>query len=387
MSSRLIAACMKIDGSNISTDYEPDGNDEKPLQEGVRNTAGGVMHAASDEAISHKNEATSHKRKRQSRDADDGKAAKISKVEMAFQPAAAPAKFLRCIFVDEEVIPLWPQYLHRACPGNFIRFGTREPWLTNFMAASRKSFLRGYEPQDRGEKDKVEKDKAFSRVLVKSVCNKLSLELRRVLCEARKEHRRVHSSSRKRSPGVVTIKMHHCEVNASDHARVLYILADDSAVNWIHKGLHQAVKAYLEVELRAISHIQSPSDSGKHFPMHCNNNGVRDKIHWMPDKSAWGVKFDGMVGDDKRYSEENGLNLSVSLSYGNDKYKEMRMNAFHDACMVWNAVDQSGKKRVQRYPRPLNVQMLPVCFTRIEEVSDAPGDEGDVLCGEQELRT
>ena len=247
--------------------------------------------------------------------------------------------------------------------------------------------MRGYEPQVHGEKDKAEKERASSRVLVKSVCNELSLKLRRVLYEARREHKRVHSRSRNKGPGVFTIKMLNCEVNASDHARQLYILADDSALNWIHKELHQAVKAYLEVELRAISHTKSRSDSGKHFPMHRNNNGVRDKTHWMPDTSAWGVKFKGMVGDDKRYSEENGLNLSVSLSYGNDKYNEIRMNAFHDAFMVRNAVDQSSNKGVQRYPRPLNVQIHPVCFTRIEEVSDATGDEGEVLCGEQELCT
>ena len=171
-SSRLLAACMKkIDGSNSSTNSQPNLEDEKLLQEGVRNTAGGVMHAASDEAIRHKNEAIDHKGTKQSRDADDGKAAKVSKVEMAFQPASATANVLRCIFVDEECIPLWPQYLHRAYPGTFIKFGTRERWLTNFMAVSRKSILRGYEPQDRGEKDKAEKDKALSRVLVKSVCN------------------------------------------------------------------------------------------------------------------------------------------------------------------------------------------------------------------------
>ena len=220
---------------------------------------------------------------------------------MAFQPASATANSLRCIFVDEECIPLWPQYLHRFYPGKFIRFGTREPWLTNFMAVSRKSILRGYEPQDRGEKDKAEKDKALSRVLVKSVCNELSLELRRVLAEARREHKRLQSSSHKGLPGVFTITVHHCEVQAFDYAKVLYIRADDSALNWIHKGLLQAIKAYIEVELGAISHTESPSNSDNHFPMQCNHNGVRDKIHWMPDTSAWGVKFKGTVGDDKRY--------------------------------------------------------------------------------------
>ena len=106
------------------------------------------MHAASDEdtsdnngAISHKSRSDPEKRgtKKRPRNADHGKAAKITKHEFVFKEAQATDKKLQCIFVDGELITLWPQYMHKEVAGDFIRFGTREPWLNLFMAASRRS--------------------------------------------------------------------------------------------------------------------------------------------------------------------------------------------------------------------------------------------------------
>ena len=66
-------------------------------------------------------------------------------------------------------MPLWPQYSHCAeKSGDFIRFASREPWLINFILASRRSILRGDEPQRHGDKDKAEKDKPIARALVRS---------------------------------------------------------------------------------------------------------------------------------------------------------------------------------------------------------------------------
>ena len=57
MLAHLLAAALDCDDCGISTDSEAatcDTKDEKPLQEAMSHTATEGMHAASDEAISHR---------------------------------------------------------------------------------------------------------------------------------------------------------------------------------------------------------------------------------------------------------------------------------------------------------------------------------------------
>ena len=64
----------------------------------------------------------------------------------------------------------------------------------------------------------------------------------------------------------------------------------------LQKGtaLEDAVKAYLDAELRAMSHTASHADDDKPFLMSgAYRAGVRDKVHWMPEKCTWGLKFKG----------------------------------------------------------------------------------------------
>ena len=86
MASHLLEPALKSDDSSTSTDCEAatcDRKDEEPVQEAMSHTATEVMHAASDEAISHKNcsdQKKGGKNKRQSGLADAGKSAKINNV-------------------------------------------------------------------------------------------------------------------------------------------------------------------------------------------------------------------------------------------------------------------------------------------------------------------
>ena len=164
----------------------------------------------------------------------------------------------------------------------------------------------------------------------------------------------------KQLPGVFAIRIHGCEVNVSVHQRVPYILADEAAVKWIQIGLYRAVKDYLDVDKRAISHIVGRTAGDKVLRMLRSRDGIRDKVHWMPDKSAWGVKFKGTVGDDKIYCNENGLSLTILRPICNQTYDYAWHKAFHDACRTWNAVDKSGRTRIRMPELPLEVQMAPV---------------------------
>ena len=86
------------------------------------------------------------------------------------------------------------------------------------------------------------------------------------------------------------IRMYDCEVIASAHARRLHIRADEKAVTWVQSGLRRSVKAYLDVELRAMSHIASKTDVDQVFSVLNMRAGVRDKIRWMPEKRKWSLK-------------------------------------------------------------------------------------------------
>ena len=157
---------------------------------------------------------------------------------------------------------------------------------------------------------------------------------------------------------------------------------------YVLEGLHRAVMAYLEVELRAISHTGSVPDR---FPMQAVHQGVRGKVHWKPQYSRWRLSFKGESGDDKRYCQQHNIDLSVSQKVDHKTYGELRIKAFHEACKVWNAVDQSGKKRIEIVPQNLNVEMVPVLHSEPIRQTDsdhefeaASGDEGEVLCDKQQ---
>ena len=356
MATRLLTAAL---GCNIM--------DENPLQ------ATGCMHGASGKAIS-------HKKKRESGDADDGESAKTRKVGAVctFTQASDDDGKLQCIFVEGECIPLWPQYL--TADGSFIKVDTQENWVIHFMVACRKSILRGCEPQT-----KTGRPERWSRALVKYVCNELRHEFRRVIYEARKKHRK---SAREQFPDVLAIKMHEYEVMASSCARNFCIRIDENAVTWIHNGLRRAVTGYLGVDLRAMSHTASKDCGDKPTSQARIRAGVRDKVQWKPEKCSWELTFKGACGEDKVYCNEHGIKLHIEPARKDSEFKAAQDKAFHDACMVWNAVDKSGKKRITMGEQSLHFDMVPLISSKAmshtdseheTEVPTGPDDEEDLF--------
>ena len=88
--------------------------------------------------------------------------------------------------------------------------------------------------------------------------------------------------------------------------------------------------------------------------------------------------------DDKVYCKENGISVTIPPHLEDDEFLAARENAFLNACRVWNAVDQSGRRRIMMPERPLKVQMVPVPQSkamnhaesdRESEASSCPHDE------------
>ena len=55
------------------------------------------------------------------------------------EPAVGVDGLVQTIFVEGVCIPLWPQYRDVSTLNSFIRIGTQEDWLIQFMVASRKA--------------------------------------------------------------------------------------------------------------------------------------------------------------------------------------------------------------------------------------------------------
>ena len=314
-----------------------------------------VMHAECGAAVSQEECALVAKtfsvenKKRQSDVKHAGNTAKKCKVEPAFVQAANIDGMHQCLFVDGECIPLWPQYLHKTAEGRFIRVDRMEAWLIQFMVASRRHAVRGREPG--------EKNKTFARSLVRSVCDNLLNEFRRLVLQRNKE----------RHQGMLTIRMNDCEVFASAFARHFYILLDERAMIWIKKGLRRAVAEYFDAELLAVSHKAMKPDCDQFDSMVNMRAGVRDKVYWVPEKCKWCLRFKDANGvwssDDRNYCKDHDKSLEIPTHLKDGDFKNARELAFRDACHVWNAIDKSGRRRIQLPEKVLNVSMVPVLTT------------------------
>ena len=89
--------------------------------------------------------------------------AKRTKVDPTFTPPKRKPDCLECVFVGEELIPLWPQYCHvKKEEGRFLRVSSQESWVMQMVVALRRVVLRGYKPQGQSEDTKP-----FSKTLVR----------------------------------------------------------------------------------------------------------------------------------------------------------------------------------------------------------------------------
>ena len=171
--------------------------------------------------------------------------------------------------------------------------------------------------------------------------------------------------------------MHGCDVIASTNARRFYIQATDKSVEWIQSGLRSSVKAYLDSELRAMSHTSSKA-ADDHVPSMLNMRaGVRDKIRWMPETCKWSLKYKGELGEDLAYCKEHHLNLGIAKHLCNEEFLHAREQAFLDALQVWNAIDGSGRKRIAIPDRRLDVQMVPVPYSEVSHTDSEREAEQD----------
>ena len=155
-----------------------------------------------------------------------------------------------------------------------------------------------------------------------------------------------------------TIKIHNCEVIASVHARHFYLLTNDQAVTWINMGLAQMLTKYIELQMRAIRDRQPIPDTTKYKHI-LLKDGIRDKVIWMPTDNKWILMYVGEAGADEKYCTEKNITFQVQADLEDGEYMIARQKAFVNACIAWNAIDKSRRKRIRLHPHQLDVNIVP----------------------------
>ena len=321
------------------------------------------------------------KRTQAAKSSDTSPAAKKPKVEPMFSAVEGADGKVLCLFVNGECIPVWPQYVDKAGTCNFIRVGTTEDWVNKFMVASRKATKD--DMAQANEKDAQGKDKKkWTKHFVKCVCDEVLREFKAAMVAARGKLPKSRSGETvKGEPdNLLGIKMRGGDVIASTNARQLYIQATEKSVQWIQNGLRKSVKAFLDTELRAMSHTSSGAADDHVSAMLNMRNGVREKIRWMPETCKWNLHYSGELGKDQAYCKEHHVNLRVSPELEGDEFLNAREQAFVDALKVWNAIDGSGRKRLVIPARRLNVQMVTVPYTEAMSHTDSEREAEQSEC-------
>ena len=338
------------------------------------------------------NKARKKKRAPAAKSSDSSPASKKPKVEPMFSAVEGADGKVLCVFVNGECIPLWPQYKDKAAACNFIRVGTSEDWVNKFMVASRAA--RKDEMAQAQEKIESCKDKKkWTKHFVKCVCDEVLLEFKTSMGAARaklgklaKGEGRISEQDAKGNRGLkvehdnlLGVKMRGCNVIASTNARQFYIQATEKSVEWIQNGLGNSVKAFLDKELRAISHTSSGAVDDHAAVMQNMRAGVRDKIRWLPEPCRWSLKCSGELGRVEAYCKEHHISLKIARDLCGEAFLNARDDAFTAAVKVWNAVDASGRKRIVMPERRLNVQMVTVPYTEAMSHTDSEreSEQGD----------
>ena len=376
MSASLLAAALGSEDSHSDSDREYGHGPLKtlqPIDQASSHTGDGkdLLHGTS--AISHgkysEPKPTGRKRKAHASESS-GASSKSLKGEGHFRQAPPNDGKLECVFVQGECIPLWPQYLSRSCEGHFLRVGPREAWVLKILAMSKRNLSRVDDAVGHDESKMSNKE---GRKLAAEVCRDLLSKLQQAIALAKKQKIKSENGS---FPEVLPLDIEGCEVQASTRARNFHILAAHNASRFVQSVFLGAIANHIGANVKAISHAESKCLEGMGWQHLYTRNAVREKIHWMPDKLAWGLRFSGTPGADKRYCQDHSLSLAVDKNLSGDRFVLARRQAFDAACRVWNAVDTSGRQRIKA-DVGLGMKLVLQAISHEEEDAEFAGSDDE----------
>ena len=310
-----------------------------------------------DTAISHNTP-----RKRKDPPADELTPPKRKCTGELLQPEDMSSELLQCIFVAGKCIPLWPQYVHsyvHSMAGKFIRVDRKEEWLIELVLLLRQALIRS-NAESCTSINSVNQ-RPCARFITNDFCDESLQHFRTALAEFRRQQPawKKRATDAGPHPGLLTIKIHNCEVIASVDARHFYLLTNDQAVTWIKTGLAQMLTKYIELRMRAIHDRQPIADTTKYKHI-LLKDGIRDKVIWMPTDHEWILRYNGEAGAHEKYCTETNITFQVQEDLEDGEYRIAHQKAFVNACIAWNAIDNSNRKRIRLSPHQLDVKIVPM---------------------------
>ena len=148
-------------------------------------------------------------------------------------------------------------------------------------------------------------------------------------------------------------------MRAAARKRGFHVLADENTAHWIQIVLRKAVTGCMDSPTKAISHTDSKCVTSQERFRRQDRPRIRDKVHWVPERSSWGLKFKGTSGTEHQFCRENSLSTIVDKRLNSSQFVLRSKNAFGVACAVWNAVDRSRRRRITAPESHLAMGMVP----------------------------
>ena len=292
------------------------------------------------EAISHKNDEGPMQQGRKRKGAVRESSGNSSGNHTIFSQEPPLDRAVDCIFVDDECIPLWPQYACTVSEGTFLRLGDREAWWMQMFAACKKTLdlpdnLYKPEPRISGLH--------CSRLVGAEFIRYLVGKLRAAVATAKKKYPK---RARHTFPEVMTFRIEGCDVRASTRTRNFHILVGPEARHWITSGLRVAISRHIGSTIQATSQLDPQCSESPCLQYLNYRNSVQGKVHWVPANVSWALSTTEGEEAVNEYCSKASLSLAVNPNLSGKNFLLERKKAFDVACRVWNAVDKSSRHRI-----------------------------------------
>ena len=242
--------------------------------------------------------------------------------------------------VGKRAVPVWPQYTQAGFPGEvWITVGPKEQWYNDIVKAMS------------AEKHRVHVTETFTALLRESV---LAARGGRVCGDDGKSGKLVRRAPFKTERTLdITIQGH--ALSAANSLRPFMLKAESRTYEFLGGPFCAFVRrALLSAEskddrLPADAASVTPAQEGFSFGKALCPN-VRDKVSWFPTDSVWKLQIRKPKAVLKKYEDEQGRSLRVSLGLCDIEYQQAQSDAYIRAVDTWNSVDGTKRDRIRVRP-------------------------------------
>ena len=231
---------------------------------------------------------------------------------------------LRCIFLKEKPIPIWPRYRMPKSKNQFIKVHCREEWF----AAVYRDHMPGKKP-------------AGDVRPATAVCNSIVATIKAEVAKARDTHAKATVME---LPPFIKVTFGKCLLTVSTHLRAIMVEADEDCYEWIGRDLPEVIRKTVTAQASSQDSETETPPGNFHFS---TNTGIREKINWDFKARTWTLLLKNPPQELGEYLRERKLTLTVDGSLERQLFLEAKELCFFNAVKAWNDLDRSKKLRIK----------------------------------------